>query len=716
MIELENLNDQSFEDIVEAATKQIAHFSDEWTNTQESDPGITLIEMFAWLKVLQQDYLNKVTPESQNKFLKLLDIKRGRNRGARALLEVSGLEKELCIPKGTKWFVGEMDFENSRVEELISSKIKSVEIDNDGKVKKLSYEGLDGKRIFRLFEDTPDVRYIAKNADFKINFDMPISNGRKFSLYFKVFLEEKYTRNPIAPEDEFINMAQVEWEFYGEKDGELGWHKVEVLSDATHNFLFSGVVNIKLEGEMRELDGDFSIRARIIDQHYDFLPRITEIRTNVFEVVQQSTLCESTYIQKSEIEDSSSFYISSNLALYGKSKVYLKAGDSWKQTDKFTFERNVEAGNVYFYVEDLPKCLPAIKDDEAAVMVVSYDEDIEPHIVMGSGTGISSQTLPLKHQKVLYDSFDLMVGYYKDDQLLFDKWNKVDDFFSSKKYDKDYILDRENDKIIFGTHEKGQAPRRASNNIRLCGLALTEGRASNIKAGMLEGVKSQNKDILSLKINQLTPATGGLDDETFEDIKSKTTDVLNQSKKAVTIEDYEKFAKATPGLVVENVRILPSYLPKAKKPNSNSVTIVVRGGNMNNKGAVKSYEANIKKHIDKYRLITTKVEVTGPVYIGLSISGQIVVNSYYRQSADVISKSIREFVDDLNKQCGQPFSFGDLFGMIDRLECVSYVDKLHIIPIGEYIEKTMSDDIIIPPNGIYYIDKLDLSYVKSANI
>ena len=131
---------------------------------------------------------------------------------------------------------------------------------------------------------------------------------------------------------------------------------------------------------------------------------------------------------------------------------------------------------------------------------------------------------------------------------------------------------------------------------------------------------------------------------------------------------------------------------------------------------LEGYKKNINRYINKYRLLNTKINVVDPIYVGLDISGQIIVNSYYRKSSNVIADSIREFVNRVNEDCGSVFYYGDLFGMIDRLECVSYVDKLYINPVGDYKEKTLSDDIIIPPNGIYYIEKIDLSYISNASI
>ena len=45
MLEYENFSNQKFEDILDLAKKKISSIDSEWTNMQEPDPGITLLEM-----------------------------------------------------------------------------------------------------------------------------------------------------------------------------------------------------------------------------------------------------------------------------------------------------------------------------------------------------------------------------------------------------------------------------------------------------------------------------------------------------------------------------------------------------------------------------------------------------------------------------------------------------------------------------------------------
>jgi hypothetical protein len=71
-----NFDDKNFDALVEESMKLIPRHAPEWTDHNRHDPGITLLELFAWLTEMQQFYLNSVGLESYLKFLKLLDTKR----------------------------------------------------------------------------------------------------------------------------------------------------------------------------------------------------------------------------------------------------------------------------------------------------------------------------------------------------------------------------------------------------------------------------------------------------------------------------------------------------------------------------------------------------------------------------------------------------------------------------------------------------------------
>lgn len=71
---LENLDNKSFEELVAEAKKRIPIHAPGWTDFNLHDPGITLIELFAWLAEMQIYRLNRVTDDSYRNFLKLAGI------------------------------------------------------------------------------------------------------------------------------------------------------------------------------------------------------------------------------------------------------------------------------------------------------------------------------------------------------------------------------------------------------------------------------------------------------------------------------------------------------------------------------------------------------------------------------------------------------------------------------------------------------------------
>jgi hypothetical protein len=72
-LKLPDLDDRRYEDLVEEARASIPHLHPGWTDHNASDPGITLVELFAWLVEMVLYRINRVTPQTYDVFLKLLN-------------------------------------------------------------------------------------------------------------------------------------------------------------------------------------------------------------------------------------------------------------------------------------------------------------------------------------------------------------------------------------------------------------------------------------------------------------------------------------------------------------------------------------------------------------------------------------------------------------------------------------------------------------------
>jgi len=104
MIPPPKLDDRNFNDIVEEAISMIPRYAPEWTNHNPSDPGITLIELAAWMTDQLIYRLNQVPDKNYVAFLNLLGIKLRAPRAARALTRftlVEGTVKQR-VPRATQ--------------------------------------------------------------------------------------------------------------------------------------------------------------------------------------------------------------------------------------------------------------------------------------------------------------------------------------------------------------------------------------------------------------------------------------------------------------------------------------------------------------------------------------------------------------------------------------------------------------------------------------
>ena len=84
-----NLDDRTYQSLVEEAKKQIPIYAPNWTDHNAHDPGTTLVELFAWLTEIYIYRLNRITNNSKRKFLKLIGVEEADHIEDDALADAS---------------------------------------------------------------------------------------------------------------------------------------------------------------------------------------------------------------------------------------------------------------------------------------------------------------------------------------------------------------------------------------------------------------------------------------------------------------------------------------------------------------------------------------------------------------------------------------------------------------------------------------------------
>ena len=92
-----NLDDRTFEQIRDEAIRLIPQYCPEWTNFNPSDPGVTLIELFAWMTEMAIYRLNQVPDVFYTRMLNLLGFELFPAKAARVILSSSLPENQLTI-------------------------------------------------------------------------------------------------------------------------------------------------------------------------------------------------------------------------------------------------------------------------------------------------------------------------------------------------------------------------------------------------------------------------------------------------------------------------------------------------------------------------------------------------------------------------------------------------------------------------------------------
>lgn len=100
-----NLDDRKFQDLVSEARSKIPIYCPKWTDYNLSDPGITLIELFAWMTDILLYRLNRVPEKNYIKFMELIGLKLEEPKPARVdvTFRLSAPQPQaVTIPKGTE--------------------------------------------------------------------------------------------------------------------------------------------------------------------------------------------------------------------------------------------------------------------------------------------------------------------------------------------------------------------------------------------------------------------------------------------------------------------------------------------------------------------------------------------------------------------------------------------------------------------------------------
>jgi hypothetical protein len=112
-LQIPTLDDRKYQDLLDEALARIPIHNPEWTNFNKSDPGVTLIEVFAFLTETLLYRSNQIPERNRRKFLSLLGVPLQPASSARGLVTFAnerGALKTLTLNHGLEVRAGQVPF------------------------------------------------------------------------------------------------------------------------------------------------------------------------------------------------------------------------------------------------------------------------------------------------------------------------------------------------------------------------------------------------------------------------------------------------------------------------------------------------------------------------------------------------------------------------------------------------------------------------------
>ncbi|MFT3769519.1 MAG: putative baseplate assembly protein [Minicystis sp.] len=194
-------------------------------------------------------------------------------------------------------------------------------------------------------------------------------------------------------------------------------------------------------------------------------------------------------------------------------------------------------------------------------------------------------------------------------------WSPQRDLLGSDAFARDFVVEVEDDgraALRFGDDRNGARP--APGTRLLARYRVGNGAAGNVGAEALAHVTTTDDRIEGAR-NPL-PAKGGVDPESVERVRQYAPSAFRVPKRAVTPEDYARFAEQHPEVqrAVATLRWTGSWR-----------TVFITVDRLGGRPIDADFEADLRDFLEPYRMAGQDIEIDGPELVALELDLHICV-------------------------------------------------------------------------------------------
>ena len=573
------IDDRRYDDIVDELRARIARYTPEWqpvwSDVNDSDPGITLAQLFAWMSDMLLFRMGRVPELNYLKFLELIGIELQPAQPATAEVSLAiapgTTAASVSVPARTQLGANGDDgtplvFETTRALTVIACSLQSVQAYDAAQYRDCTALNADAGAGWYPFGKLPRV-----GGALVLGLGFPAGHPNENAFPALAIDLALWTDVPPGDPPRVYQCgsssanapAKLQWEGWA---GGL-WAPVDLLSDETLAFTRGGHVLLRVPANaalQRDYLGAYDavdpvtgaarpklfwLRARLVTAQYEQAPKLLAARTNTVPAEQAQTV-----------------------------------------------EREL----------------------------------------LGGSDGSRNQSWQLENTPVIRGSAVIQIddGSREGPQV----WAVADDLLGAGRDEAVLQLDWTGGRVVAGDGDNGAIPVANPGNPDANVIALSYryggGQRGNVGAKAINALVTPVGGIDSGQVQNLFAASGGRDEERIDDTKKRARMSLRARERAVTPDDFELLAQQAGN--VKRAKALPlahPQFPGVAVPGAITLVVVPDDGGaftglvegpqppMPSEGLLRT----VCEYLDARRLLGTELFVVAPRYVTVSIAAQIVV-------------------------------------------------------------------------------------------
>lgn len=654
-LDVPELDDRTYEQLIEDAVKQLPVRAPEWTDHNAHDPGITILELLAWLSESYGYELDQITDDHRRKYLELAGVEPRPPQSATAALSIDIPDRAVdplksgsvdptpdsaADPNGEAtnsggeatnlddeadadgWIVEtgsqvvaetndrtQVAFETVADVPLTRAEVAAVVSEHGrGRTDHTSDNATDGQSFPAFGRDARvgNALYLGFDRDpfeptgaLKLLFEF---HGRELPVPSR--RQERSDHSDGDDTTTFDPSLRVRWEHCVDPDGwyhDDAWEPVPVEYDGTNQFYAGGWVGLRPPETWRG-----GAEATTILGHNG---ELFWLRCRLDRREQPTAASVPAVGGPDSGADSES--------------ILLEPCSSAPDQSEATSRRG---GGVRY---EIPPRFDAIRTNAVPVR----------HRKRGTGvtlerierTGPVPGFEPTETTAEANQRFAFPEGPIVDVELTVGgvSWERVKDFDASGPDDRHYVLDAAAGAVQFGDGRRGTIPP-VGRAVVATSVVYGGGPAGNVGADADWRLLAEA--YRELDASPIAPPTGGRDAEPIAEALDRARDQQDVPHRAVTASDYRDLALRTPKVRVERANAIAGRCAGTPDRGPNHVTVVVVPETLSYRRRAtptQGFLETVERHLCARSLLTDRVSVVAPTYVGVRIAAEISVSDGY---------------------------------------------------------------------------------------